>query len=159
MQRSRLISRSSGSLFQRRPACEHNVARLVTGGLGRRFLATSPAGDQAPAFGVLQATEAKSHLPDFDLLLDVREPDEWAAGVIGTPKTITLGRVMRDVATDELQSLKGKKLLVYCRSGARSALACGVLAKNGFQVTNLAGGFRGWREANSSSSDAPPNKA
>jgi rhodanese-related sulfurtransferase len=34
-----------------------------------------------------------------------------------------------------------------------------VLAKNGFQVTNLAGGFRGWREANSSSSDAPPNKA
>jgi rhodanese-related sulfurtransferase len=33
-----------------------------------------------------------------------------------------------------------------------------VLAKNGFQVTNLAGGFRGWREANSSS-DAPPNKA
>jgi hypothetical protein len=49
-------------------ACEHNVARLVTGGLGRRFLATSPAGDQAPAFGVLQATEAKSHLPDFDLV-------------------------------------------------------------------------------------------
>jgi rhodanese-related sulfurtransferase len=33
-------------------------------------------------------------------------------------------------------------------TGVRSALACGVLAKNGFQVTNLAGGFRGWRDAN-----------
>jgi len=49
-------------------ACGHNVARLVTSGLGRRFLATSPAADQQPAFGVLEATEAKSHLPNFDLV-------------------------------------------------------------------------------------------
>jgi hypothetical protein len=48
--------------------CEHSVARLVTSGPVRRFLATSPAADQQPAFGVLEATEAKSHLPNFDLV-------------------------------------------------------------------------------------------
>ncbi len=64
-------------------ACEqqHNVARLVTSGLGRRFLATSPAADQQPAFGVLEATEAKSHLPDFDLVRLLRGLPAGVCGV------------------------------------------------------------------------------
>jgi hypothetical protein len=30
---------------------------------------------------------------------------------------------MRDVGTEEMQSLKGKKLLVYCRSGTATSLS------------------------------------
>jgi rhodanese-related sulfurtransferase len=96
-------------------------------------------------FPSIAASEARPRLREFDVILDVREPDEWTDNGIGTnPKRVTLGRVMRDLNTEELQSLKGKKILVYCRSGGRSAVACGVLAKNGFDATNLAGGMRGW---------------
>jgi len=117
-----------------------------TGGL----FSTGTSSDAAqPPFGLLEASEAPSRLSEFDLLLDVREPDEWADGGIGSPKKVALGRILRDINTEDLQSLKDKNLLVYCRSGNRSALACTALARQGFKVTNLVGGIRGWQQASS----------
>ena len=43
----------------------------------------------------------------------------------------------------------GKKVLFYCASGGRSALAADTAQNIGLsQVSHLAGGFKGWREAN-----------
>ncbi len=41
---------------------------------------------------------------------------------------------------------RDKPLLVHCFGGGRSARACALLQKNGFDVMNLAGGFTAWRQ-------------
>ena len=38
------------------------------------------------------------------------------------------------------------RIAVYCRSGRRSALACSMLAREGYQVVNLTGGILAWKE-------------
>ena len=51
----------------------------------------------------------------------------------------------KQIALDKLD--KGRPVAVYCRSGKRSASAAGILAAQGFQVTNLEGGIMAWKEA------------
>jgi len=48
----------------------------------------------------------------------------------------------------ELDKHKGKTLLVYCKTGARSAAACKELSQHGFdKVYSLNGGLLAWQEA------------
>lgn len=80
------------------------------------------------------------------VLLDVREPSETAGGRIGKAIQIPAGSVEKRV--DELEKHKGKTMLVYCKSGARSGLACRELSKKGFdKVYSLNGGIMAWQEA------------
>ncbi len=48
---------------------------------------------------------------------------------------------------DTLQKYKDTKLLVYCRSGNRSAKASRVLSEHGFHVYNIKGGIQEWKKA------------
>jgi len=109
--------------------------------IGTRFYSTA---QPEPEVKAINCAQAKKDLKTFDVVVDVREPDEVTAGKIAGAKHVALGRVVRDINTDELQSLKGKKLLVYCRSGGRSGMACKVLQKAGFDATNLEGGWNAW---------------
>ncbi|BBL71617.1 rhodanese-like domain-containing protein [Methylogaea oryzae] len=80
------------------------------------------------------------------LVLDVREPDEYAKGHIDGARLMTLGRVAE--RAHELESHKNKPIVVVCQSGTRSPEACKILMKQGFnQVHNLAGGMMEWEEA------------
>lgn len=84
---------------------------------------------------------------DESIVLDVREDTEVREGKIQGAKHIPLGQLDKRIA--ELEKSKSKPILVYCRSGNRSAHACSTLTKNGFeQVTNLSGGFMAWQSAN-----------
>ena len=48
----------------------------------------------------------------------------------------------------EIEEYKNKTMIVYCRSGARSARASEILASNGFTgVKNMTGGMLGWNNA------------
>jgi sulfur-carrier protein adenylyltransferase/sulfurtransferase len=75
------------------------------------------------------------------LLLDVREPNEWSAGHLNNAKHIP----MRQIPT-QIDSLpKEQEIVVYCRSGSRSANVQQYLLHNGFtKVKNLAGGLIAW---------------
>jgi len=43
---------------------------------------------------------------------------------------------------------RDKKILVYCRTGSRSATASDILVKNGFtQIYNMQGGITEWKNA------------
>jgi rhodanese-related sulfurtransferase len=80
-------------------------------------------------------------------VLDVREPAEFATGVIQGAMLMPLGQVERRVA--ELDGFKDQPLYVVCGSGGRSARAIKVLSKYGFtQLTNIKGGMDAWRKAN-----------
>lgn len=99
--------------------------------------------------GVEQADTLKATrlFNDDALVLDVREDKEYAAGHIPKAKHIPLGQLGKRL--QELDKFKGKPVLVTCRSGHRSARACGMLKKAGFEtVYNQAGGIIAWERAN-----------
>lgn len=74
-------------------------------------------------------------------LLDVREPDEFAFARIQGAVNIPLGKLKEEMAS--LPS--DKRIVVVCRSGARSARAVWVLLDRGFRdVKNLDGGMIEW---------------
>ena len=84
---------------------------------------------------------------DASFIIDVREDSEVRAGKLKGAKHIPLGQ-LKDRLT-ELEAAKTKPVLVYCGSGSRSAHACNLLTKAGFEnVSNLAGGIMAWESAN-----------
>jgi len=82
---------------------------------------------------------------DFTLI-DVRERDAEAKGSI--PGAVAMPRGILEVNIDQITADKDRKLVLYCGGGSRSALAAVNLKKMGFRnVISLAGGYRGWRDA------------
>ena len=79
-------------------------------------------------------------------LVDVRTADEFAAGHIpGAVNIDWFSTRFLDEANSTLE--KGRPVMVYCRSGKRSAAAAAKLVKGGFKVDNLLGGYLAWTEA------------
>jgi rhodanese-related sulfurtransferase len=76
-------------------------------------------------------------------LIDVREADEVAAGMIPGSKHIVLGDV--PVRMDELD--RSKSSILICRSGGRSGRAAEFLGDEGYDVTNMVGGMLEWEGA------------
>ena len=87
------------------------------------------------------------------LILDVREPAEWAAGHI--PGALHVPRGMLEAKADLEYANREPALadrttaiIIHCASGARSALAADVLQQMGFEnVCSMAGGFTTWSQA------------
>ncbi len=79
--------------------------------------------------------------PFEGLLIDVREPDEYAVAHIEGSRLIPL-----QTLPDELARLpRDREILVHCKAGGRSARAVGLLLENGFsQVRNVTGGMDAW---------------
>lgn len=76
------------------------------------------------------------------VLIDVRTAEEFRSEKI--PGAINIDLTRPDFYTKIAQLDKGKDYFVYCRSGNRSAHACGILASKGLHCFNLAGGIIGW---------------
>jgi rhodanese-related sulfurtransferase len=78
-------------------------------------------------------------------LVDVREPYENADFNIGGV-LLPLGMI-QTMQTDEIDELKNEEVILYCRSGNRSAQAAMFLESMGFtNAKNLSGGMLAWQE-------------
>lgn len=78
-------------------------------------------------------------------LIDCREPHEYAEFNIGG-QLIPLGKI-QTMQIDEIEGLKEEEVIIHCRSGQRSMVACLFLDTLGFKNTkNLAGGVVAWQE-------------
>ncbi len=78
--------------------------------------------------------------------VDVRTDEEFAAGHICGAVHVPLEQVPEH---KELQRLKHRPVIVYCESGARSAIAVKRLRQAGFEkVYHIVGGMAEWRKAN-----------
>lgn len=75
-------------------------------------------------------------------VIDVREDEEVAQGIIPNAKHIPLGQL--DERMDEID--KNQAHYMVCRSGGRSGKACAFLAEQGFDVTNMVGGMLAWED-------------
>lgn len=77
------------------------------------------------------------------ILIDVREPGEFASGHVPGAVNIPLGTVVARV--DQLRPFP--TVYVICRSGNRSGIACGQLAgviPSGTRLINISGGTSAW---------------
>ncbi|MFN0244068.1 MAG: rhodanese-like domain-containing protein [Planctomycetota bacterium] len=75
-------------------------------------------------------------------LLDVRTPQETSLGIIPGAQKIPVEELearVKEVPKD------GRKMIVYCAGGSRSAAACEFLSAQGYdELYNLEGGFNSW---------------
>ena len=79
------------------------------------------------------------------LIVDVRRPDEFAAGHI--PKAVNIPHTEIAQRLDELRPSLRKEVVVYCESGRRAAIAQGILEQAGFtKVLHLQGDMNAWRK-------------
>ncbi len=101
--------------------------------------------DDAPrsgAPGKITAGEAARAAADGRvLLLDVREPGEWAAGHAPDAVHLPLGSL------NPQQVPADRPVVTVCRSGNRSAKAAAALHAAGREVSNLTGGMQAWTAA------------
>ena len=80
-------------------------------------------------FGTTDNTQLNEALQEGAFLVDVRSSGEFASGSVKGADNIPLDQV-----GSQLSKFKGKKnIVVFCRSGNRSAQAKNILEQNGFQ--------------------------
>ncbi len=75
------------------------------------------------------------------LLLDVRDPDEFAESHVPGARNIPLNQLRENLA----QLSKDRPVAVYCAVGARAHTAVRILRQHGYNAANLSGGFTTWR--------------
>jgi rhodanese-related sulfurtransferase len=86
------------------------------------------------------ADELEAALVAGARLFDVREVNEYVEGHVAGAVLVPLGTV-----PERIEELGGAgPTYVICRSGARSMRACELLAEQGIEAVNVAGGTLGW---------------
>ena len=112
-----------------------------------------------PSFDTL-LRDLRGHTPEIDsptlnaeieagkrpALIDVREPDEHAQGVI--PGTLHIPRGFLEMRIEGCVADRTAPVVLYCAGGTRSVLALRSLIELGYtNVRALSGGFNGWKRA------------
>ena len=97
----------------------------------------------------ISVTEARNLLQSNTTFIDVREPPEWQAGTIDNALCIPRGVLEWRSAEEAPLQDKSAPVVVYCKSGGRSALATLALKQLGFEnAMSMAGGYEAWVEGN-----------
>jgi phage shock protein E len=113
----------------------------------------APAAAAAPAEAAsvprISQADLLAHLAKQDsglVVLDVRTPEEFAAGHVPGARNVSHDQIATRLA--ELSALKDKQVVLYCRSGRRSALAGDTLQRAGFdKLLHLEGDWQAWEAA------------
>jgi len=93
----------------------------------------------------VQATEMINH--DEAVVIDVRPAADFSKGHIINAINIPASNLQTQMK--QMEKYNNKKIILNCRSGAQSAVACKQLGKQGFEnVYNLKGGILNWQSEN-----------
>ena len=96
----------------------------------------------------VSVADADRAIQDANVVLDVREADEFAAGHL--PGAIHASRGMLEFKLSSHPELSARdlKIVLYCKTSGRAALAACALQDMGYlHVTSIAGGFDAWSAA------------
>lgn len=108
--------------------------------------AMSPSSDTASSgsYQPITASQVKERLDKGDKItvIDVRTPDEYAAGHIPGSLLIPFDEIK--VKSDQLPQDKNTEIVVYCRSGRRSAIAADTLISLGYAKIYDLGAVSSW---------------
>jgi len=111
---------------------------------------TAPGQEEAGAVESISVGELKALL-DGDrsglVLLDVRNPPEAEIAAIPGAVLVPLDQIESGEAIERVRQLAaGKRLLVHCKLGGRSAKALIALKRHGIDGTNITGGIDAWSQ-------------
>ncbi|MFT6466515.1 rhodanese-like domain-containing protein [Halopseudomonas sp.] len=96
----------------------------------------------------IQPQDADAAIRDAAVLIDVREADEYHAGHIPGAVHIPRGLLEFKLSNDPALSARDQKLVLYCKTSGRAALAAQSLQEMGYlHVLSIQGGFDAWCEA------------
>lgn len=88
-----------------------------------------------------QVSELLAHTAPGEIqLIDVRQGHEHAAGRIAGGRLVELSELTAQAQTID----RGKPVIFYCRSGARSGMAAQAFQNAGFKAHNMTGGLLDW---------------
>ena len=94
---------------------------------------------------IVEIDPAAAAVSDEALFLDVREADEYAQGAV--PGALHIPRGMLELQVEGRVPDKGRRIIVYCAGGTRSALAAQALGQLGYsEVASMSGGFNKWKD-------------
>jgi rhodanese-related sulfurtransferase len=93
------------------------------------------------ACSTISGADAKALVQGGALLLDVRSPEEFAEGHLAGAVNIPVDALPQRLAEVEP---KDRPVVVYCRSGARSKKARGLLLEHGWTRVENLGGQGNW---------------
>lgn len=93
----------------------------------------------------ITVADAEQAIREADVLVDVREADEFAAGHLAGAVHISRGMLeFRFSANPALQS-RDLNIVLYCKTSGRAALAAAALHDMGYlNVRSISGGFDAW---------------
>jgi rhodanese-related sulfurtransferase len=80
------------------------------------------------------------------LIIDVREQSEYRQERLEHSINIPLSNSLLEL--NNIEDIKNKKIILYCRAGVRSMVAATKLQEDGFEndVSNLTGGLNAWKD-------------
>jgi rhodanese-related sulfurtransferase len=89
--------------------------------------------------------EAEQAILAADVLLDVREADEYAAGHLLGAVLMPRGLLEFKLSASPALSARDIKVVVYCKTSGRAALAAQTMQAMGYlNVASIAGGYDAW---------------
>ena len=97
-------------------------------------------------FTIKDVAAEKEIATGVPIVIDVREPAEFAAEHIARAKNISLRLLLKN--TEALPANKAAPIILYCKTGHRGAVALAVLKMVGYtDVRSISGGIDGWKAA------------
>jgi rhodanese-related sulfurtransferase len=110
-------------------------------------IAQTPSTQPAKVYGDVDVEKYAEMMKQPDVvILDVRTPEEYAAGHL--PGSILIDFNSPTFAADVAKLDKSKIYLIYCRSGNRSVRACNAMGDMKFaKLFNMLGGINAWQSA------------
>ncbi len=93
---------------------------------------------------IARSSQIKMHMPRESILIDVRTPQEYQSGYIPEAINIPVDQIAQEIS----KKVKGTEqtLMVYCRSGSRSAQAAAKLKELGYRIVLDLGGIIDYKE-------------
>ncbi len=96
----------------------------------------------------IPVSDAEQAILDADVLVDVREADEFAAGHLAGAVHISRGMLEFKFSANPALQARDLNILLYCKTSGRAALAAAALHDMGYlNVRSIAGGFDAWAAA------------
>lgn len=92
--------------------------------------------------------DAEEAIRDADVVLDVRETEEFTSGHIPGAVHVSRGLLEFKLSNTPELSARDMKIVLYCKTSGRAALAASTLHDMGYlYVKSIAGGFDAWAAA------------
>lgn len=96
----------------------------------------------------ITVADAEQAIREADVLVDVREADEFAAGHLAGAVHISRGMLEFKFSANPALQARDLNILLYCKTSGRAALAAAALTEMGYlSVRSITGGFDAWSAA------------